>query len=182
MIAPVLVGDKITLRPHRASDIDRLAAFYQTPRSAAVGGPQPRRQTWRDLGYDAGQWALRGFGSWAIEERSTGEYAGQAGLNLPDDYPETELGWILFEEFEGKGHAFEAASLARDFAFAKLGMATLVSYIDPANVRSIRLAERLGAVLDFAAAAPSGEACLVYRHWRTQFADPVKPFSPPSSS
>lgn len=164
MIAPVLVGDKIILRPHRAVDIDALANFYQTGRADAVGGMQPRNQTWRDLGYDAGQWALRGFGSWAIELRQTGEYAGQAGLNLPDDYPETELGWILFEPFEGKGHAFEAASMARDFAFRVLRMKTLVSYISPSNIRSIRLAERLGAVPDPAAPTPPGEACLVYRH------------------
>ena len=168
-VAPTLTGKHIILRPHRASDIDRLAAFYQTPRSAGVGGPQPRNRTWRDLGYDAGQWALLGFGSWAIEERTTGQYAGQAGLNKPDDYPEPELGWILFEGFEGKGYAHEAAMLARDFAFSVLGMITLVSYIDPSNHRSIRLAERLGAVPDKNAPTPGGEACLVYRHRRTQF-------------
>jgi RimJ/RimL family protein N-acetyltransferase len=166
MIAPVLTGDKVRLRPHRAADIDALAAFYQTGRSHAVGGPQPRRETWRDLGYDAGQWALRGFGSWAIEIRETGDYAGQAGLNLPDDYPETELGWLLFQPFEGRGIAFEAVALARDFAFDRLGMSTLVSYVDPLNIRSIRLAERLGAVLDRSAPLPAGENCLVYRHKR----------------
>lgn len=168
-VAPTLTGKLTVLRPHRASDIDRLAEFYQTPRSAGVGGPQSRDRTWRDLGYDAGQWALLGFGSWAIEERATGQYAGQAGLNKPDDYPEPELGWILFEGFEGKGYACEAARLARGFAFSVLGMTTLVSYINPSNERSIRLAERLGAVLDKNAPTPGGDACLVYRHIRTQF-------------
>ncbi len=164
MAAPTLTGQRIILRPHRAGDIDRLAAFYQTPRSAAVGGPQSRERSWRDLGYDAGQWALRGFGSWAIEEKSTGEYVGQAGLNLPDDYPEAELGWLLFEPFEGKGYAFEAATLARDFAFSSLGMTTLVSYIHASNIRSVKLAERLGAVRDMKAQTPHDDPCLVYRH------------------
>lgn len=164
MIAPVLVGDKIALRPYLASDFDRLAAFYQSPRSAYVGGLQTRHKVWRDLGYDAGQWSLLGFGTWAIEEKSTGEFAGQAGLNLPDDYPETELGWLLFAGFEGKGYAFEAAAMARDFAFSVLKMKTLVSYIDPANVRSIRLAERLGSFRDFEAPTPHNDPCLVYRY------------------
>jgi RimJ/RimL family protein N-acetyltransferase len=164
--APTLIGARVTLRPHRASDIDRLAAFYETPRSAHVGGPLPRDRVWRDLGYDVGQWTLLGFGSWAVEERVTGSYIGQAGLNLPADFPETEIGWILFEEFEGKGYAYEAAVLARDFAFATLGLATLVSYISPENSRSIMLAERLGAVRDHHAPTPHDDPCLVYRHTR----------------
>jgi RimJ/RimL family protein N-acetyltransferase len=165
-LAPTLTGARVTLRPHRASDIDRLAAFYETPRSAHVGGPLPRDRVWRDLGYDVGQWTLLGFGSWAIEERATGDYVGQAGLNLPADFPETEIGWILFEEYEGKGYAQEAAVLARDFAFSAHKMASLVSYIDPDNIRSIRLAERLGAVRDFHAPTPHNDPCLVYRHTR----------------
>ncbi len=41
---------------------------------------------------------------------------------------------------------------------------TLVSYIDPRNERSIRLAERLGARLDPRAAQPEDDPCLVFRH------------------
>lgn len=165
-IAPTITGERVTLRPYRASDFDRLIAFYQTSRTAYVGGQQTRDKVWRDLCYDAGQWSLLGFGTWAIQERATGEFAGQAGLNLPSDYPEVELGWILFEAFEGNGYALEATRMAKDFAFSRLGMTTLVSYIDPDNARSIRLAERLGAVRDLHARTPHGEPCLVYRHSR----------------
>jgi RimJ/RimL family protein N-acetyltransferase len=164
--APTLTGARVTLRPHRADDIDALAAFYETPRSIHVGGPLPRDRVWRDLGYDVGQWTLLGFGSWAIEERESGVYMGQTGLNLPADFPETEIGWILFEAFEGKGYACEAAVLARDFAFGTLGLQTLVSYIDPENLRSIMLVQRLGAVRDHDAPTPHNDPCLVYRHTR----------------
>jgi RimJ/RimL family protein N-acetyltransferase len=115
---------------------------------------------------DIGKWVLFGFGAWAIEERSSGAYAGQTGLNFPVRYPERELGWVLFEGFEGKGYASEAALLTRAFAFETLGWTECVSYIDPDNQRSIRLAERLGAERDNKAATPGGEACLVYRHRR----------------
>ena len=163
-VAPVLTGKHVVLRPYRASDLDRLTQFYQSPRAAYVGGPQTRDKVWRELGYDAGMWSLLGFGTWAIEERSSGEFAGAVALNHPTDYPETELGWILFESFEGKGYALEATRMAREFAFSTLAMTTLVSYIDPDNIRSIRLAERLGAVRDLHAKTPHDEPCLVYRH------------------
>jgi RimJ/RimL family protein N-acetyltransferase len=53
----------------------------------------------------------------------------------------------------------------RDWAFTVRGLKTLVSYIAPPNVRSIRLAERLGAVPDIKAARQEGDADdLVFRH------------------
>ena len=164
--APTLTGTNVVLRHYKATDLDRLTEFYQSPRTAYVGGPQTRDKVWREIGYDAGLWSLLGYGTWAIDERATGEFAGAVALNHPTEYPETELGWILFEPFEGKGYALEAASLARDFAFQVLGLKTFVSYIDPDNIRSIRLAQRLGAVRDPHAGTPHDEPCLVYRHAR----------------
>ena len=53
----------------------------------------------------------------------------------------------------------------RDWAFAVLGVETLVSYVDPANQRSIAVAERLGAYRD-AAAVVQDPGDLVFRHRR----------------
>lgn len=166
MIAPVLQGGRVRLRPHRTDDFERLAEVFASPRSKYMDGQQSRAAVWRSFSADVGQWVLLGFGAWAVEEVSSGIYVGQVGLNFPADFPERELGWQVWEEFEGKGYAFEAAMLARGFAFGELGWATVVSYIDPENERSIRLAERMGALLDGNAATPNNEDCLVYRHLR----------------
>ncbi len=163
---PVLTGARVILRPYRMSDFDRLVNHYQSPRSAYMDGPKSIGKVWSEFAADIGQWALLGFGCWSIEERASGACLGVTGINFPPEYPEREIGWVLWEEFEGKGYAFEAASMARDFGFRKLKFDTLVSYIDPDNARSIRLAERLGAVRDEKAATPNGEGCLVYRHTR----------------
>ncbi len=109
MIAPILSTDRLTLRPYRLSDFQRLAEIYESPRSHYIGGLRSRDKAWRDFASDVGQWVLLGFGGWAIEERSSGAYVGIVGLNFPVEFPERELGWILWEEFEGKGYAFEAA-------------------------------------------------------------------------
>jgi RimJ/RimL family protein N-acetyltransferase len=61
------------------------------------------------------------------------------------------------------GYATEAATAVRDWAFASLGLTTLVSYIDPDNFPSRRVAEHLGATLDPNAARPD-PTDLVYRH------------------
>jgi RimJ/RimL family protein N-acetyltransferase len=111
----------------------------------------------------AGQWLLRGYGIWALEERATGRFVGQAGLWFPEGWPEPEVHWLLMGEATGRGLATEAARCVRDHARDDLGWATVISCIDPANVASVRVAERLGAT-------PEGEArvgerrFVVHRH------------------
>ena len=96
-----------------------------------------------------------------------GVTVGQVGLNAGPLFPETELGWQLFQGHEGKGYATEAAAALRDWGFANLGVASLVSYVDPGNLASARVAERLGAVLDADAPRQIGdETDLVFRHHR----------------
>ena len=129
-----------------------------------IGGPLDRKSVWRGFAGDVGQWVLLGFGAWAIEARESGAYVGQIGLNFPEHFPERELGWLVWQEFEGRGYAMEAALRAREFAFDDLGWPTAVSYIAPENARSIKLAERMGAAVDPNAATPDGDVCLVYRH------------------
>lgn len=163
-IAPRLETDRLVLRPHRATDFDRLADLFASPRSRYMGGPLSRGDAWRWFAGYVGQWELLGFGSWAIELRGNGAYVGQVSLNLPAGFPEVELGWSLWEEYEGNGYAGEAALRARHFAYRTLGFDTLVSYIDSGNAGSIRLAERMGAALDADAPTPGGDPWLVYRH------------------
>lgn len=161
--APTLTTERLTLRHHRYEDFAPMADLFETERSQYMGGPISRAALWRWLAAEVGSWSLLGHGSWAVDLTETGETVGQVGINRPDDFPEVELGWILYAPFEGKGYAFEAAQAARDWGFGVRGLDTLVSYIDPPNTRSIRLAERLGAVRDDTAGRPD-PADLVYRH------------------
>ncbi|MEN8145669.1 MAG: GNAT family N-acetyltransferase, partial [Gemmatimonadota bacterium] len=59
-----------------------------------------------------------------------------------------ELGYWLMPEVQGRGYATEAGIVARDHAWDAAGAKTLVSYIDPENEASKRVAERLGAVFE----------------------------------
>ena len=162
--APTLETGRLRLRGHRVEDFDRFAELLASPRSKFVNGPMSRGDAWRMFAADVGQWVLLGFGAWAIERREDGACVGQVGLNLPADYPERELGWRLWEGFEGQGYALEAALRARAFAYDTLGWKTVVSYIDPENGPSRRLAERMGASPDPDAESPGDDPCLVYRH------------------
>ncbi|MFP4449755.1 MAG: GNAT family N-acetyltransferase [Rhodosalinus sp.] len=162
-LVPVIETERLRLRGFRAEDLDAFAAFFASERSRFVGGPRDRRESWRGMTAIMGQWALLGYGLWAVEERASGALAGAVGIVNHVGWEEPELGYHLYNGFEGRGLAFEAALAARTHAARHFGLDRLISYIDPANARSLALARRLGAVHERDGEL-LGKPCQVWRH------------------
>ncbi|MEO0992817.1 MAG: GNAT family N-acetyltransferase [Pseudomonadota bacterium] len=161
---PVLETERLRLRAPSEDDMAAEVAFYASERSRFVGGPIGRDLVWRGLAGQLGHWVLRGYGMWAVEEIETGIYCGSVGPWYPDGWPEPEIGWALVDGAEGRGIAREAAEAARRYAYGTLGWTTAISLIDPANARSIALAERMGARFERDYDHPSKGRMAVYRH------------------
>ena len=145
---PTLETERLRLRAPRASDLDAYAAFRASERARVLGGPYTRAQAFEQLGELIGHWHLRGFGRWMVADRASDEPLGVVGLFFPEDWPEPEIAWSVFDEAEGKGVAHEAALAARDYAYATLGWSSVVSLVAPDNARSAALARRLGAKVE----------------------------------
>lgn len=162
---PVLETDRLILRAPEAGDFAAFAAFLASARSTGVGGPKPRAEAWRSFALALGHWLLRGYGMWTVLERDSGQQVGRVGFWNPEGWAEVELGWWIYDGFEGRGLAHEAARTARRYAYETLGWGPLISVIAPDNTRSIRLAQRLGATLERDDwVTPSGHATVIYRH------------------
>jgi len=89
--------------------------------------------------------------------QDTGDFVGRVGILVWDpatwepgtrheigDEAEIELGWTLERAAWGHGFATEAAVAVRDWALREVQPRRLISLIHPENVRSIRVAERIG--------------------------------------
>jgi RimJ/RimL family protein N-acetyltransferase len=151
LAATSLETERLLLRQFRDADIDAYAAMLADPevmRHIGEGKPLTRDDAWRNMAMVAGHWSLRGYGMWAVEERSSGTLVGRVGLYYPEGWPGQEVGWALARPYWGKGYAFEAARASLAHAFEALHWPRAISLIDPANARSIRLAERLGERLE----------------------------------
>ena len=68
-----------------------------------------------------------------------------SSFELAGAHAQPELGWALAQRFWGHGYATEAARAAREWAYAERDVERLVSLIAPDNLRSARVAEKLGA-------------------------------------
>ena len=138
---------RLRLRQLAEADLDDYAALCadaEVMRYVGDRGALSREDAWRQLALLVGHWVLRGYGMWAVEELDSGAFVGRVGLHYPEGWPEPEVGWALARRYWGRGYAFEAATAALHIAFASLGWSRAVSLIAPRNLRSIRLAERLG--------------------------------------
>ena len=146
MRAPVLFTDRLMLRPPNGEDLDGWAAMYADREAMRfLGGPVGREQAWRQLCERAGAWMVNGFSMFSVIERATGAWVGRIGPWQPEGWPGTEVGWGVAPGFAGRGYAYEAACAAMDYAVDVLGWTEIIHTIAPDNIRSIRLAERLGS-------------------------------------
>jgi len=161
---PTLETERLTLRAPEARDFDAYAAFRASPRSVTVGGPFPRAVAHEQFNAVIGHWHMRGFGRWIIENRDTQTAIGLAGLYHPEDWPEPEVAWSLFDGAEGQGFATEAARAARAYAYDILGWDQVMSLIMPNNTRSVAVARRLGAILEGPYSHPKLGTLDLWRH------------------
>jgi len=142
-----LTTDRLILRQFRESDFTFFKEFFSDEKMAKyVGGIYSPEEAWRLMASYIGHWKLKGFGYLAVVEKETDEFAGCAGLWKSPSWPELELGYWFIKQKQGEGYATEAAKRVKQFAFEDLNVDTLVSYIDPSNVQSKRVAEKIGAV------------------------------------
>ena len=152
MIHPTTViveTDRLIVRLFRLSDAEAMNSIFGDAEVMRFGdGVQTAEwvQDWL-------RWCLenyrkkQGIGPWAVVEKSRAAVIGYCGLfYFPDvcGQPETEIGYRLARPYWERGYATEAASAVLNYAFNTLHLPRLIAIIDPFNVRSIRVAEKLG--------------------------------------
>jgi len=160
---PVIETRRLVLRGPEPEDYPDFKATFTSYRARFMGGPLNAYEAWMLYAAEIGHWQIRGYGMWMIHDKETDETYGMAGGWKPAKWPEPEVAWVIWPDKNGKGYALEAAHAVRGYLYGTCGWETAVSYIDPMNLDSIRLAERLGAVKDHEAATIDGNDA-VYRH------------------
>lgn len=165
---PVLQTARLRLDAPGLADFPVWADIMCSPRAAHMDGPYERAGAYTEFSAMLGAWVLHGRGVFALRTIAGGTALGFVCLNMEPGDQEPELGFFITADAEGHGYATEAAAAVRDWARGQ-GLASLVSYIAPANRRSVALAGRLGSTRDtaeeahFAATADAGIA--IFRHW-----------------
>jgi RimJ/RimL family protein N-acetyltransferase len=75
---------------------------------------------------------------------SNNQLIGDIGLHFLENNNQVELGYTIDPHFQGKGFALEAVSSVIGFIFSDLGKHRVVASVDPKNLKSISLLNKLG--------------------------------------
>lgn len=151
-IAPVIETERLILRPHRPEDHDAYARLWADPATVRFIGGRPftRSECWSRILRQIGHWRVQGFGFWALEDKATGQLAGEAGFHdlrrdiVPAFDGVPEAGWALAPAFHRRGLALEAVQAFHDWGDRHLGAGRRVCIIEPDNHASLRIAQAVG--------------------------------------
>lgn len=150
--SPVVETKRLLLRRHRLDDFDAFAAVWADPNVVRyiTGKPSTREESWGRYLRIAGSWGVLGFGFFAVEDKATGAYVGDAGFHdaRRDIHPSIEgvpeAGWVLSPSVHGKGFATEIVTAMHEWGDGHLKAERSVCIIGPENIASIRVAEKCG--------------------------------------
>lgn len=142
---------RLILRRYRERDFQDLEAMAADPGMFHYSdrGPMTGDEAWSRLLRHAGHWSLLGYGVFAVEEKETGRFVGEAGLGqfrrgLGERFDSRpEITWSIVAERQRCGYACEAAQAALAW-FELRDPGPSVCLIHTSNAPSLRLAEKLG--------------------------------------
>lgn len=145
---PVIETERLILRGHRPSDTeDFIAAMADNDfarRITREGRGLTREEAWRNLSLVNGSWSMSGFGNWVAEEKASGRPIGRLGPFSPPGWPDFEIGWAIFPEFQRRGFGSEGAAAAMVWCREALDRDYVIHCILMDNEPSQKLAEGLG--------------------------------------
>jgi RimJ/RimL family protein N-acetyltransferase len=158
----ILETPRLILRHQVIEDLDDLWALYCNPNITKYipDAPRTREEAQEEL-----EWHMHGhpkhpeLGLWATIDKETGKFIGRCGL-LPwtiEAQYDVEVAYTIAEEYWGQGLGTEAAQAILKFGFDQLHLTRMICLIDPENIPSQRVAEKMGMTWEKTVAGYEGD-------------------------
>lgn len=143
----VFVTNRLVVRRWRDDDLDALAAVYgdeDAMRWVGDGKAITRDRCARWLEVTRNNYANRGYGMFAVEERSSPGAVGFCGIVHPGGQAEPEIKYAFLRSHWGRGLATEAVAGLIAYGVASHGLRSIVATAAPENRASHRVLLKAG--------------------------------------
>jgi [ribosomal protein S5]-alanine N-acetyltransferase len=158
------VTPRTQVRPFTLADAPQAHAVFSDPEVMRYAAGDPDADLPATLARLRGYARMQdeqGFSKWAVWDRRSGAYLGDAGLTILSETGEIELGYRLGRAYWGQGLATELAGGWLEYASTCLRVARVIAFADPRNAASIRVMDKVG--MTFAREDRlAGMGCVVY--------------------
>ena len=148
-IDQVFVTARLRGRRWRATDLEHLMRVYgdaDAMRWVGDGSPLTLDEAERWLEVTADNYATRGYGMFALEDRASGEVVGFVGIVHPGGQAEPEVKYAFARERWGRGLATEAVSGVVAYGASQHGITRMIATVAPGNAASQRVLAKAGFV------------------------------------
>lgn len=143
----ILETPRLYLRHYINEDIHALYPMFSDPETMRFYPSHfSYQQTQQWIQRNIERYDRDGYGLWAVCLKDTDECIGDCGLikQHVNGTTEVEVGYHISKEHWSKGYATEAALACKEYGLYQVGLFRLISIIDPGNIASIRVAEKIG--------------------------------------
>ena len=147
---PELQTDRLVLRQVQYDDINDMHRMRTDPDVMLhmdTEIPQSINDTQKKVEQEIESFSKEESVYWTIILKSTNEFIGGAGYwRLLKEHYRAEIGYQLLPDYWRKGYSFEALREIINFGFKKMGLHSIEGNVNPKNIASIKLLEKLGFV------------------------------------
>lgn len=145
----VIETERLILRRFTPADAADNFRIYTDPENMRFMGRRPDSVEFERYHLErhiANYYDKHDFGLWAVVLKEDGQLIGRCGLIFqPLDGAEVvEVTYLIDRHHWGRGLATEAARAVVKLGFEKYKLPRLVSFINPENVASVRVAQKAG--------------------------------------
>jgi len=140
-----LETERLIMRRFYMNDVNDVYDYSSNPNVGPNAGWKPHKNKGETMAIIIE--FIKGNEVWAIVDKEKNKVIGSIGLHK-DRKRELKnakmIGYVLSEDYWGKGYATEAAKRVIKYGFEELGLEVISVYHYPYNIRSKRVIEKCG--------------------------------------
>ena len=143
----IIETERLILREYSYNDFDDLALIISDAETMKhYPRPYDEKGVKRWLDWSLDNYQRYGFGLWAIELKSTGEFIGDCGITMQNIDGEIlpEIGYHVHKNYWRQGYAKEACVAVKDWFFNNTEFDCVYSYMNRENIASCATAASNG--------------------------------------
>ncbi len=144
----ILKTKRLLIRPLVESDADSIFSIYSDPETMKYWNTEPWDDSSKSKPFIQKDIEALLSGSYlrlGVESKKEGELIGNCSLfSFHEQCKRAEIGYILGRNFWGQGFMREALTALIDYAFEDLLLHRIEADIDPRNIGSAKILNRLG--------------------------------------
>ena len=140
--------ERLILKPASVDDADFFLELYNMPKFIQFIGDRNIRTKQDAENYIQNRFLPQieklGFGHYVVILKENNKKIGAVGIFERDGLEVLDIGFSFFEEFEGKGYAYESAMKIKEIAKDEFNISKISAITTKDNISSQKLIEKLG--------------------------------------